>query len=84
MTDCPQCMTASRREWHGEYTASCMVCKARLISRGPVCFEAEKAGVITPAYEVQLREVGGDVHWLAVHDLVRAWKRGELPQQGRP
>jgi hypothetical protein len=80
MTECPNCMTASRREWHGGFTASCMVCEARRIARGPVCFEAQRAGYITPAYRDQLRAVGGDVHWLAVHDLVLAWKRGgEVP-----
>lgn len=82
MTDCPNCITASERAWHG-FTAGCMVCEARRISRGPLCFEAKTQGVITDAYKAELCAVAGNGHWQAVHDLVRAWQRGETPTWSR-
>jgi hypothetical protein len=80
MTDCPNCVAASEREWH-HYNASCMVCEARRISRGKLCAEAKALGVITPAYKDELCAVAGDVHWYAVHELVCAWQRGDALTQ---
>lgn len=81
MTDCRDCTVASERAWHG-FTVDCMVCQARRISRGPVCADARSRGVVTAAYRAELCAVAGDVHWQAVHELVRAWQRGgELPVQ---
>lgn len=79
MTDCPDCIAASERDWHG-FTAGCMVCAARHISRGPACAEAKAKGIVTPAYKAELCAVAGDVHWRVMHDLVRAWQRGETPE----
>jgi hypothetical protein len=77
VTDCPNCVAASERAWHG-FTAECMVCQARRISRGPVCHAAERAGFITPAYREELQAAGGE-RWLTLHSLVLAWQRGERP-----
>ncbi|HKX44618.1 MAG TPA: hypothetical protein VJO99_25900 [Burkholderiaceae bacterium] len=78
MTVCPDCMTASERAWHtGMFT--CLICEARRISRGPACYAAERAGVVTPEYRAELEAAGGE-HWLVVHELVRAWRRGERPE----
>lgn len=82
MTDCPDCIAASERAWHG-FTAACMVCEARRIARGPACHEAMQAGKITPAYQEELQAVGGDVHWLVLHELVRAWQRDDSLMQGQ-
>lgn len=74
LTDCPDCIAASERSWH-QYTASCMVCEARRISRRPACAEAQARGVLTAAYLAELEAVAGAEHWLAVHELVKAWQR---------
>jgi len=71
-------MAAGERAWHG-FTAGCMVCAARQISRGPNCADARLRGVVTPAYKAELCAVAGDMHWAVMHDLVRAWQRGERP-----
>ena len=71
MTECPNCISAEERAWH-QYTLGCRVCDARRIARGPECFEARRAGRITPAYLAVLRSVAGD-DWQALHELVRAW-----------
>jgi hypothetical protein len=78
MTDCPDCAAANDRQYEGgRYTAQCMVCEARRIASRPVCADARARGVITDAYKAELCAVAGEVHWQAVHDLVRAWQRGE-------
>lgn len=82
MTNCPNCIAASERSWHG-FTADCMVCEARRIANGPVCAEAKARGVVTPAYKAELCAVAGDNHWRVVHDLVRAWQSGERPAWSR-
>ncbi|HKX41339.1 MAG TPA: hypothetical protein VJO99_09290 [Burkholderiaceae bacterium] len=74
MTECPDCVAAHERAWHA-FTAGCMVCSARRISRGPACHAAERAGYITPAYREELQAAAG-THWQTLHSLVLAWKRG--------
>lgn len=81
MTDCPNCNTARERKWFGGYTAGCMACQARLISRSPACAEAKRRGVITGAYLAELRAAGSDP--MAVHDMVRAWQRVDADAQAR-
>jgi hypothetical protein len=71
-------MAAGERAWHG-FTVDCMVCEARRISRGPTCADAKARGVVTDAYKAELCAVAGDMHWHVMHDLVRAWQRGERP-----
>jgi len=78
MTDCANCIAASERAWHG-FTTGCMVCAARRISRGPACAFAAQVGYITPEYRAELYAVAGDVHWQAMHELVRACNRGDQP-----
>jgi len=77
VTDCPDCIKASERAWHG-FTVECMACQARRISRGPACFAAERAGYITPAYRDELQTAAG-THWQTLHSLVLAYKRGQVP-----
>lgn len=77
MNDCPNCTAARDRLWCGCYTAGCVACEARLLSRGPVCAEAKRRGVMTPAYLAELRAIAEHDHTdpMLVHDLVRAWQR---------
>lgn len=82
MTDCPNCMAASERAWH-VFTTGCMVCEGRRISRGPVCFAAQRSGFITPAYREELQAAAGN-HWQTLHALVVAWQRGETPKWPHP
>lgn len=77
--DCPNCRSAGERASHGGFSADCVVCDARRISRGPIFADASDRGEITNAYKAQLCAIAGDMHWHAIHKLVRAWQRGERP-----
>lgn len=80
MTDCPHCHAASELPMsYAGGNDDCMVCKARELARSPTCFAAERAGYITDDYRRELEKIGGQVHWFAVHELVRAWQRGKRP-----
>lgn len=85
MTDCPNCKTARERRWYGGYTAACVACHARLISRGPACAEAKKRGVITSDYLAELRAAAEADHSdpMVVHDMVRAWQRVDAEARAR-
>lgn len=53
-TGCADCAAAARGLWL-VLCQACAGCRARGVGRGPLFFEAQQAGELTPAYLAQLR-----------------------------
>ena len=68
MDECPDCAAARGGLWHG-FHANCEGCQARMVSRSPQCFEARKAGKLTPAYRELLATTG------LTHLQVKEWDK---------
>lgn len=54
---CRDCQLAKAGPHHG-YAASCRVCTARGVGRGPGFAESARHGFLTPRYQVELAKLG--------------------------
>jgi hypothetical protein len=69
---CKACTEALKSPHSGMYHADCQDCTARMLAHSPICFDAAKAGAITPAYRDALQNAFGS-DWLEGHARVKRW-----------
>ncbi len=72
IAECHACQEAQRNRFSGAYHANCRECSARALSHSPQFHDAQRAGVLTPAYRDALQAVFGD-DWQAGHERVKSW-----------
>ena len=67
---CLACTAAQTAAHHPIYQAECRGCRVRALANGPVHFDAQQAGRVTPAYKAALQNLAGE-DWQAAHAEVK-------------